>query len=528
MKLPVQLDVQATQEQQLELIQKAIKHLEILFTKIKPLPPLHARIADTLFYNVISTKIVPKTISYGVGPVLALAWASYNATQFNRAVKYHPHLKFWKDYKKVQHDTEITYAKKPNVIEKMMGLEESKEVKITPCHERYADNICNGVKSHKTKQVKIENNNQFLAAAQQLNIFNVSDKYEDRKVRWAYGCNDHDEYCYHYRGWNSIEKIAFHGAWALRPLAAIPACKLLGQFLEDIQLPKYEARLKEKQKREQEKKVQAEMHQLKINYEQHIGFAQIKGQKDLIDREMKMIVDYLKNPLRYKNSARGTRSILLYGPPGTGKTLLARAIAKESGAPFLEITADDILHDNAKEKIVATMRLAEDVASKRTEKSAIIYIDEIDCVTGNRQDGTLDPQRAKALSNLLAIFDGIEKRNPFIHIVIIITTNHYKNLDPALLRPGRIDRKILITQPNADGRREFFDSLLPDEHKYLMDWLVQETDNYSGAQIVNIIDTAQMIASYAGHSKPSEDDYKAALQNCKAEYSAVPKSAKVS
>ncbi len=110
--------------------------------------------------------------------------------------------------------------------------------------------------------------------------------------------------------------------------------------------------------------------------------------------------------------------------------------------------------------------------------------------------------------------------------MIIITTNHYKNLDPALLRPGRIDRKILITQPNAAGRQEFFESLLPNEHKNLMPWLVAETVGYSGAQIVSVVDTAQMIASYNNRPTASEQDYQAAMKNSKVELNEMPESAK--
>ena len=129
---------------------------------------------------------------------------------------------------------------------------------------------------------------------------------------------------------------------------------------------------------------------------------------------------------------------------------------------------------------------------------------------------------------MLTIFDGIEKRNPFVHIVILITTNHYKDLDAALLRPGRIDRKLLISQPNADGRRGFYNDLLPDERKHLREWLVEETAGYSGAQIVNIVDTAQMIASYNDRALPSESDYKASLANSKAEQSEIPEAARIS
>ncbi len=300
----------------------------------------------------------------------------------------------------------------------------------------------------------------------------------------------------------------------ISPCFSIPISKEIGNFMKNAQMPTYEKRTEEKKKLLEEKKIQQEMQRYKINYEKEICFNQIRGLDSLIDNELRVVVDYLKNPLRYTG---GTKSLLFYGPPGTGKTLLARAIAKESGAPILEITADDILGETAREKIIATIRLAENTAIKRPEKSAIIYIDEIDTVTGNREKGLLDPQRAKALSNLLAIFDGIEKRNPFLHIAIILTTNRYDDLDPALLRPGRIDRKYLIGLPNEQARAMLLDKHLPNECKQYLSWLIQETEGYSGAQIVNLIDTALMIASYNNRFVPIEQDYKIALKNSKLE-----------
>lgn len=284
--------------------------------------------------------------------------------------------------------------------------------------------------------------------------------------------------------------------------------------MEESQEPEYNNRLRRSEKRLEQQKIQTEMKNRKVLYEKSIGFDNIKGQHELINAEIKMIVDYLKHPLKYNNN-NGKVSMLFYGPPGNGKTLIARSIAKESGALYLEITADDILHENSREKILAVWKLAEQIASQRKEKSAIIYIDEIDCVVGNRKHGTLDPIRAKALSNLLAIFDGIEKHNPHIKIVVIITTNHEEELDPALKRPGRIDRKIRIGTPTAAGRQEFFESLVPAQNKHLVPHLVQQSDNLSGAEISNLVDNAQMVANYNGRTAPTKQDYDNALQRLK-------------
>ena len=526
MSFPAEVDASTSLENQLALIVQVVEVLEKYFETIHPVAPLFTRIKNKLFYNFASTKVAPKVLSIGVGPVLAGLWAVKNGTAYEKLVDRHPHENIFKSFTPVPHDQEQDFIKEPSLIEKVMGVE-PKEGKINSCRSPYRDHLCNGAQPRTFEDApddrdQIQQLFQGVVMGQQYNP-------GQREVRWASGCGAKSKCskCYRYNGFHSPEKIAAKVAWAARPVALLPLFYALGQSIEEAQLPEYQRRIKLKEKAEQERKVQQEMRRMKVNYEKTIGFEQIKGQKELIEREIKMLVDYLRNPFRYQNSASGTRSVLMYGPPGTGKTLMARAIAKESGAPFLEISADDIMCDDSKEKVLATMRMAEEVASKRPEKSAIIYIDEIDAVTGNRQNGALDPQRAKALSNLLTIFDGIEKRNPFVHIVIIITTNHYKNLDPALLRPGRIDRKILISQPNTAGREEFFQELLPTEHKGYMEWLVEETEGYSGAQIVNVVDTAQMVASYNDRKMPDRKDYEAALQNSKVEQEEIPENAKV-
>lgn len=492
---PAHVAQNATVEETVQLIKDALTALEKLFVSIKPLAPLKTRIAELLFYNFLTTKIAPRVTSLVVGPSLAIATGALNVYNYMHTVEACSHRNPFYKYTPVEHDKEIEITVHPSWAQKLRDPSAQPEKqKIKPCE--ISPHICN--------------------------------QKDNNKSSWAtecYDCTIHRspcKQCYRYEGLQVPGLI--HWIRTLGPIGFIPAAYLLSQAMYDAQIYEYEARIKKKEKAAEEAKVQAEMARLKVNYEQKIGYDSIKGQQQLLDSDIKRIVDYLKNPLRYRNTSSGRRSVLFYGPPGTGKTLLARAIAKESGAPFIEITADDILHENSKERILATLRLAESVAAKRAEKSAIIYIDEIDCVTGNRETG-IDAERAKALANLLTIFDGIEKRNPYIHIVIIVTTNHYKNLDPALLRPGRIDRKILITYPNDEGRRQFFNDLLPADQAHLTDWLVEQSAGCSGAHIINIIDTAGMLACYDGCVKPHENHYKQALANCKAELNQAPAAA---
>lgn len=549
-----------TQEEQIQAAEQAVALLETRYKSIQPLPPILKRLESVLFYNVITTKIAPRILRY-TSPLIATSIAGKLINADIQRLTDHPHNNWLFKYRTVSHDEKIEYrpswlerkfgkaiqqASPPDGINKLIhefaqmlqtnppGENSSNHTSdkakeeipmIQPCRLPREGHLCNN-----TERYDSDNRTTYTEKNGRNRYTPTNPEAADR---WTCGdyqrCNNptQNEPCYAYMGINDSSAIATHMTKLTLPFALIPTLIATSHIIEDAQLPEYTRRIKEKEKLIEEKRIQQEMRMLKINYEKNIGFAQVKGQQTLIDREMRLIVDYLTHPFRYKNGTSGTRSILMYGPPGTGKTLLARAIAKESGAPFLEITADDIISENSKEKIMGTLRMAEEVASKRPEKSAIIYIDEIDCVTGNREQGGLDPQRAKALSNLLAIFDGIEKRNPYIHIVIIITTNHHKNLDPALLRPGRIDRKIFIGVPDADGRREFFESFLPAEHKHLIEWFVQETAGCNGAQIVNIIDTAHMIASYNRRPMPTEQDYRTALENSRTELEAFPETAKV-
>lgn len=513
--------------QQVRAIKAYVDALEKRFNSIVPVAPFLTRAKNKLCYNFISTEVIPRALTYVVGPAVTIVWAARNHAIHSNNIALHPHNHPWNEYEEHQHNTGVNSAPPANLFERILRLAPGLVQDQNPCLEQ--GNICNGPQipdiDPTTGKQRVEIDQNKKPALDQK-----GDPILRFKRQWSTSCKASDgdckkegsEKCYRYMGYKPLEEVFGKLAYACRPAAAALGFYLLGTYMREAQLPEYQNRIKLRQQEERKAALAQEMRTRKVCYEKTIGFNQIKGHSEIIDREMRMIVDYLRNPFRYQNSASGTRSLLLYGPPGTGKTLMARAIAKESGAPFIELDADDILSENAKEKIIATLSMAEQVAAQRAEKSAIIYIDEIDAVTGNRQNGTLDPQRSKALANLLTIFDGVEKRNPYVHIVIILATNHYKNLDPALLRPGRIDRKVLLALPGPESRREFFEDLLPAEHKGLTDWFVAKTSGCSGAQIVSILDSAQMIASYNKRSTPCTQDYESALQNSQAEHSAIP------
>ncbi len=491
--------------------------LEKRFDLIVPVAPFLTRAKNRLCYNFISTEVIPRALMYAVGPAVTIAWATRNHATHSNNIALHPHTHPWKEYEEHKHNTGVDDAPPAGLFQRILMLAPGLVQNQNPCRER--DNICN------TRIPEINPEGE-----QVVTVVDGEDVPQWRH-KYSTSCNAQDgdckSKCYRYMGYKPLEEVFGKFAYACRPAVATLGFYLLGTYIREAQLPEYQNRIKLRQQEERKRALAQEMRTRKVCYEKTVGFKQIKGHSEIIDREMRMIVDYLRNPFRYQNSASGTRSLLLYGPPGTGKTLMARAIAKESGAPFIELDADDILSENAKEKIVATLSMAEQVAVQRAEKSAIIYIDEIDAVTGNRQNGALDPQRSKALANLLSIFDGVEKRNPYVHIVIILATNHYKNLDPALLRPGRIDRKVLLALPGPESRREFFEDFLPAEHKGFTDWFVTKTSDCSGAQIVSILDSAQMIASYNKRSTPCKQDYEAALQNSQAEQSEIPEEAQL-
>ncbi|UCU26472.1 ATP-dependent zinc metalloprotease FtsH [Mycoplasma anserisalpingitidis] len=222
-------------------------------------------------------------------------------------------------------------------------------------------------------------------------------------------------------------------------------------------------------------------------------FKDVAGNQEPIE-EIKEIVDYLKNPKKYKDSgARMPHGILLGGPPGTGKTLIAKATAGEANVPFYYISASSFV-----EMFVGlgAKRVRQVVAEARKNPAAIIFIDELDAIGRTRGSGIGGghDEREQTLNQLLVEMDGMESNAGILYIA---ATNRVDVLDPALTRPGRFDRTITVGLPNVKEREEIlklhakgkrFDANVDFKN------IAKRTPGYSGAQLENVINEATLLS----------------------------------
>ena len=211
-------------------------------------------------------------------------------------------------------------------------------------------------------------------------------------------------------------------------------------------------------------------------------------------QELEEIVDFLKEPTRYtKMGARIPKGVLLVGPPGTGKTLLARAIAGEAGVPFYSISGSDFVEMFVG---VGASRVRDLFAEAKKNSPALIFIDEIDAVGRKRGAGLGGghDEREQTLNQLLVEMDGFGANEG---IIMIAATNRPDILDPALLRPGRFDRQVVVGAPDVKGREEILkvhtkDKPLSDEVELSV--LAKRTPGFSGADIENLANEAALLA----------------------------------
>ena len=225
-----------------------------------------------------------------------------------------------------------------------------------------------------------------------------------------------------------------------------------------------------------------------------IRFSDVAGAEEE-KQELVEVVDFLKNPKKYKAlGARIPAGVLLEGPPGTGKTLLAKAVAGEANVPFFSISGSDFVEMFVGVGASRVRSLFED--AKKAER-AIIFIDEIDAVGRRRGAGMGggNDEREQTLNQLLIEMDGFEGNES---IIVIAATNRSDVLDPALLRPGRFDRKVLVGSPDVKGREAIL--RVHAKNKPLADdvdlkVVAQQTPGFVGADLENVLNEAALVAA---------------------------------
>ena len=241
-----------------------------------------------------------------------------------------------------------------------------------------------------------------------------------------------------------------------------------------------------------------------------VTFAQVAGLKEEKE-ELEEIVDFLKEPGKYTGvGARIPKGVLLEGPPGTGKTLLAKAVAGEAGVPFFSISGSDFVEMYVG---VGASRVRDLFEEAKHNAPCIVFIDEIDAVARRRGTGMGGghDEREQTLNQLLVEMDGFGVNEG---IIVLAATNRVDILDPAILRPGRFDRKVAVGTPDVGGREEILK--VHAKNKPLGDdvnlqQIAQTTAGFTGADLENLLNEAAIIAAKENRSFIAQKDIKRAF-----------------
>jgi len=240
-----------------------------------------------------------------------------------------------------------------------------------------------------------------------------------------------------------------------------------------------------------------------------ITFADVAG-IDEAKAEVQEIIDFLKDPQKFqKLGGKIPKGVLLVGAPGTGKTLLARAIAGEAGVPFFSMSGSDFVEMFVG---VGASRVRDLFEQAKKSSPCIIFIDEIDAVGRHRGAGLGGghDEREQTLNQLLVEMDGFETN---AGVIIIAATNRPDVLDPALLRPGRFDRQVVVPQPDVKGRLEILKVHTrnkPIDEKVNLDEIARGTPGFSGADLENLVNEAALLAARTGKTSVEKPDFEAA------------------
>jgi cell division protease FtsH len=248
--------------------------------------------------------------------------------------------------------------------------------------------------------------------------------------------------------------------------------------------------------------------------EQPVTFDDVAG-IDEAEQELVEIVDFLKNPERYSRlGARIPRGVLLYGPPGTGKTLLARAVAGEADAAFFSLSASEFV-----EAIVGigASRVRDLFKQAKENAPAIVFIDELDAIGRSRSGGVGGisgghDEREQTLNQILTEMDGFE---PGTNVIVLAATNRPEILDPALLRPGRFDRRIAVQPPDKPGREKILQihtRSVPLSAAVDLEQIAASTPGATGADLALIVNEAALFAARRGHAAVEQPDFTDAIE----------------
>ena len=240
-----------------------------------------------------------------------------------------------------------------------------------------------------------------------------------------------------------------------------------------------------------------------------VTFADVAGIEEA-KAEVQEIIDFLKDPQKFqKLGGKIPKGVLLVGAPGTGKTLLARAIAGEAGVPFFSISGSDFVEMFVG---VGASRVRDLFDQAKKSAPCIIFIDEIDAVGRHRGAGLGGghDEREQTLNQLLVEMDGFEANQG---VIIIAATNRPDVLDPALLRPGRFDRQVVVPQPDVKGRLEILKvhtKNIPVDENVSLDEIARGTPGFSGADLENLVNEAALLAARKAKSTVERSDFEAA------------------
>ena len=247
-----------------------------------------------------------------------------------------------------------------------------------------------------------------------------------------------------------------------------------------------------------------------------ITFKNVAGVEEAKE-ELQEIIEFLKEPLKFqKLGGRIPKGVLLMGPPGTGKTLLAKAVAGEANVPFFSISGSDFVEMFVGVGAARVRDLFEQgkKAAKTSGRGAIIFIDEIDAVGRQRFAGIGGghDEREQTLNALLVEMDGFETQ---MGVILIGATNRQDVLDPALLRPGRFDRQIVIDRPDIVGREEILKVHVKDvkvDPKADLVALARQTPGFSGADLANLVNEAALLAARRSKAQVTQPELEESIE----------------